>query len=47
MGHAMQALDNYYLAITLLPSIALQALIFVVAFNLGNDRLTDLAGASK
>ncbi|KAK4051478.1 hypothetical protein OIO90_004692 [Microbotryomycetes sp. JL221] len=38
-------LDDYYLAITFLVSLGLQATLFVASFTLQTDKLTDFAGA--
>ncbi|KAK4049998.1 hypothetical protein OIV83_003822 [Microbotryomycetes sp. JL201] len=38
-------LDDYYLAITFLVSLGLQASLFVVSFLLQTDKLTDFAGS--
>ena len=38
-------LDNYYLAITFLISLALQGSAFLISFTLQTDKLTDLMGS--
>lgn len=43
----VHVLDNYYLAITALVTVAYQLLFFAVAFALKFDKLTDFAGGSN
>lgn len=43
----VHVLDNYYLAITLLVTIAYQLLAFSIAFTLQFDKLTDFAGGTN
>ncbi|KAL8783374.1 MAG: hypothetical protein Q9213_004693 [Squamulea squamosa] len=43
----VHALDNYYLAITLLITIAYQLFFFSIAFSLKFDKLTDFAGGTN
>lgn len=40
-------LDNYYLTITLLITIAYQLFFFAIAFSLKFDKLTDFAGGTN
>jgi len=44
---ALHVLDNYYLAITLLITIAYQLFFFSIAFTLKFDKLTDFAGGTN
>ncbi|KAI0473916.1 hypothetical protein GGR56DRAFT_666883 [Xylariaceae sp. FL0804] len=44
---AVHVLDNYYLAITLLITIAYQLFFFSIAFTLKFDKLTDFAGGTN
>ncbi|KAB8596083.1 hypothetical protein FH972_025792 [Carpinus fangiana] len=43
----VHVLDNYYLAITLLITVAYQLLFFAIAFSLKFDKLTDFAGGTN
>jgi len=43
----VHALDNYYLAITLLITIGYQLFFFAIAFSLKFDKLTDFAGGTN
>ncbi|KAI9818958.1 MAG: hypothetical protein M1832_004126 [Thelocarpon impressellum] len=43
----VHVLDDYYLAITLLITVAYQLLFFAVAFSLKFDKLTDFAGGTN
>jgi len=43
----VHALDNYYLVITLLITIAYQLFFFSIAFSLKFDKLTDFAGGTN
>ncbi|CZT51920.1 uncharacterized protein RSE6_13144 [Rhynchosporium secalis] len=43
----VHALDDYYLAITLLITIAYQLFFFAIAFSLKFDKLTDFAGGTN
>ncbi|KAK3695162.1 hypothetical protein B0T22DRAFT_96140 [Podospora appendiculata] len=47
MGGTVHVLDDYYLAITLLITVAYQLLFFSVAFSFKFDKLTDLAGGTN
>ncbi|KAI5927194.1 hypothetical protein F4810DRAFT_652747 [Camillea tinctor] len=47
MAGPVYVLDNYYLAITLLVTIAYQLIFFSVAFALKFDKLTDFAGGTN
>lgn len=47
MGSAIHVLDDYYLAITLLTTIAYQLFFFSIAFTLKFDKLTDFAGGTN
>ncbi|KAK3328911.1 hypothetical protein B0H66DRAFT_6280 [Apodospora peruviana] len=47
MANPIHVLDDYYLAITLLITIAYQLFFFSIAFSLKFDKLTDLAGGSN
>lgn len=40
-------LDNYYLAITFLITVAYQLFFFAIAFSLKFDKLTDFAGGTN
>lgn len=40
-------LDNYYLAITFVITIAYQLFFFAIAFSLKFDKLTDFAGGTN
>ncbi len=44
---AVHVLDNYYLSITLLITIAYQLFFFAIAFSLKFDKLTDFAGGTN
>jgi steroid 5-alpha reductase family enzyme len=44
---AVHVLDNYYLAITLLITIAYQLIAFSIAFSLKFDKITDFAGGTN
>jgi steroid 5-alpha reductase family enzyme len=44
---AVRVLDDYYLAITLLITIAYQLFFFSIAFSLKFDKLTDFAGGTN
>lgn len=44
---AVHVLDNYYLAITFLITVAYQLLFFSIAFTLKFDKLTDFAGGTN
>ncbi|KAF2795832.1 oxidoreductase-like protein [Melanomma pulvis-pyrius CBS 109.77] len=44
---AVHVLDNYYLAITLLITIAYQLFFFSIAFSFRFDKLTDFAGGTN
>lgn len=44
---AVQVLDDYYLAITLLITIAYQLFFFSIAFSFKFDKLTDFAGGTN
>lgn len=46
-NHEVHALDDYYLAITLLITIAYQLFFFSIAFSLKFDKLTDFAGGTN
>lgn len=43
----VHVLDDYYLAITLLITIAYQLFFFSIAFSLKFDKLTDFAGGTN
>ena len=43
----VHALDNYYLAITLLVTIAYQLIAFAIAFTFKFDKITDFAGGTN
>lgn len=43
----VHVLDDYYLAITLLVTIAYQLFFFSIAFSLKFDKLTDFAGGTN
>ncbi|CAO1598198.1 hypothetical protein XANCAGTX0491_001967 [Xanthoria calcicola] len=47
MMAVVHALDDYYLAITLLITIAYQLFFFSIAFSLKFDKLTDFAGGTN
>ncbi|KAK3337287.1 hypothetical protein B0T19DRAFT_366122 [Cercophora scortea] len=47
MGGTVHVLDDYYLAITLLITVAYQLLFFSVAFSFKFDKLTDFAGGTN
>lgn len=47
MAGAVHILDNYYLAITLLITVAYQLFFFSIAFSLKFDKLTDFAGGTN
>ncbi|KAF2650206.1 oxidoreductase-like protein [Lophiostoma macrostomum CBS 122681] len=47
MAGAVHVLDNYYLAITLLITIAYQLCFFSIAFSFKFDKLTDFAGGTN
>ncbi|KAI1338744.1 hypothetical protein F5Y15DRAFT_96887 [Xylariaceae sp. FL0016] len=47
MAGTVYVLDNYYLAITLLITIAYQLFFFSIAFTLKFDKLTDFAGGTN
>ncbi|KAI4101409.1 MAG: hypothetical protein LQ339_005058 [Xanthoria mediterranea] len=47
MMAVVRALDDYYLAITLLITIAYQLFFFSIAFSLKFDKLTDFAGGTN
>ncbi|KAI9894674.1 MAG: hypothetical protein M1814_002030 [Vezdaea aestivalis] len=44
---AVHVLDDYYLAITLLITVAYQLFFFAIAFSLKFDKLTDFAGGTN
>ena len=44
---AVHVLDDYYLAITLLITIAYQLIAFAIAFSLKFDKITDFAGGTN
>ncbi|KAM0748107.1 DUF1295-domain-containing protein [Meredithblackwellia eburnea MCA 4105] len=44
---AVHVLDNYYLSITFLISLALQASLFITSYAFQTDKLTDLGGATN
>jgi steroid 5-alpha reductase family enzyme len=44
---AVRVLDNYYLAITFLITVAYQLFFFAIAFSLKFDKLTDFAGGTN
>lgn len=44
---AVHVLDDYYLAITLLVTIAYQLIAFAIAFSLKFDKITDFAGGTN
>jgi steroid 5-alpha reductase family enzyme len=44
---AIHVLDNYYLAITFLITVAYQLFFFAIAFSLKFDKLTDFAGGTN
>jgi steroid 5-alpha reductase family enzyme len=44
---AIEVLDQYYLAITLLITVGYQLLFFSIAFSLKFDKLTDFAGGTN
>lgn len=44
---AVHVLDNYYLAITFLVTVAYQLFFFAIAFSLKFDKLTDFAGGTN
>lgn len=44
---AVHVLDNYYLAITFLITVAYQLFFFAIAFSLKFDKLTDFAGGTN
>ena len=44
---AVRVLDDYYLSITLLITIAYQLFFFAIAFSLKFDKLTDFAGGTN
>ncbi|KAI1454832.1 DUF1295-domain-containing protein [Annulohypoxylon moriforme] len=47
MADGVHVLDNYYLAITLLITIAYQLFFFSIAFSFKFDKLTDFAGGTN
>ncbi|KAI1479119.1 DUF1295-domain-containing protein [Daldinia eschscholtzii] len=47
MAGSVQALDSYYLSITLLVTIAYQLFFFAIAYSLKFDKLTDFAGGTN
>ncbi|KAK8034934.1 hypothetical protein PG993_009929 [Apiospora rasikravindrae] len=47
MADTVYVLDNYYLAITLLITIAYQLFFFSIAFSFKFDKLTDFAGGTN
>ena len=47
MASAVHVLDNYYLAITILVTVAYQLLFFSIAFSFKFDKLTDFAGGTN
>ncbi|KAI1798730.1 DUF1295-domain-containing protein [Daldinia bambusicola] len=47
MADPVQVLDNYYLSITLLVTIAYQLFFFAIAYSLKFDKLTDFAGGTN
>ncbi|KAK0746399.1 hypothetical protein B0T18DRAFT_411545 [Schizothecium vesticola] len=47
MSQPIHVLDDYYLAITLLVTIAYQLFFFAIAFSLKFDKLTDFAGGTN
>jgi steroid 5-alpha reductase family enzyme len=44
---AVHVLDDYYLAITFLITVAYQLFFFAIAFSLKFDKLTDFAGGTN
>jgi steroid 5-alpha reductase family enzyme len=44
---AVRVLDNYYLAITFLITVAYQMFFFAIAFSFKFDKLTDFAGGTN
>lgn len=44
---AVHVLDDYYLSITLLITVAYQLFFFAIAFSLKFDKLTDFAGGTN
>ena len=44
---AVHFLDNYYLAITFLITVAYQLFFFAIAFSFKFDKLTDFAGGTN
>ena len=44
---AVHVLDNYYLAITFLITVAYQLFFFAIAFSFKFDKLTDFAGGTN
>jgi steroid 5-alpha reductase family enzyme len=44
---AIKVLDNNYLAITFLISLAIQSLAFLVSYTLQFDKITDFSGGSN
>lgn len=47
MSQPIHILDNYYLSLTLLVTIAYQLFFFAIAFSLKFDKLTDFAGGTN
>ncbi|KAH8682323.1 hypothetical protein BX600DRAFT_448259 [Xylariales sp. PMI_506] len=47
MAHHVHVLDDYYLAITLLITVAYQLIFFAIAFTYKFDKLTDFAGGTN
>lgn len=47
MASATQVLDDYYLAITLIITVAYQLFFFAIAFSFKFDKLTDFAGGTN
>ena len=47
LSHPVHVLDDYYLAITLLVTIAYQLIGFSIAFTLKFDKLTDFMGGTN
>lgn len=47
MAGAVHVLDDYYLAITFLVTVAYQLFFFAIAFSFKFDKLTDFAGGTN
>lgn len=47
MSPIVHVLDDYYLAITLLITVAYQLFFFAIAFSFKFDKLTDFAGGTN